>query len=259
MISARGRARWLRGPLAGGAPATAASVARAASSRPEACFSARWGRGADQGDLHAASAVEVASRFPVMAEKRSNPRSCDGRMLMVSGTRSIAQERPMSSTAQPSPPVQAPSQMLGMLNGFLIVQAMHVAAVLGIADLLASGSQSVPDLTAATGRSPSRTAPATSRTRPSSCSAVADSFTGSGWRVAAGVGTAGGLAMGPAPPTAGRGPRQVPRSPRRGPLRRSQRPGPRPTTPARSTCNCTASPPRTSPPSPPGRFRRGRM
>jgi hypothetical protein len=41
--------------------------------------------------------------------------------------------------------------MLGMLNGFLTVQALHVAAVLGIADLLASGPQSVPDLAAATG------------------------------------------------------------------------------------------------------------
>jgi hypothetical protein len=41
--------------------------------------------------------------------------------------------------------------MLGMLNGFLTVQALHVAALLGIADLLASGPQSVPDLASATG------------------------------------------------------------------------------------------------------------
>jgi hypothetical protein len=41
--------------------------------------------------------------------------------------------------------------MLGMLDGFLTVQALHVAAVLGIADLLASGPQTVPDLAAATG------------------------------------------------------------------------------------------------------------
>jgi hypothetical protein len=41
--------------------------------------------------------------------------------------------------------------MLGMLNGFLTVQALHVAAVLGIADLLASGPKSVPDLASATG------------------------------------------------------------------------------------------------------------
>ena len=52
----------------------------------------------------------------------------------------------MSSTAQPSLPAQAPVQMLGMLNGFLTVQALHVAAVLGLADLLAGGPRSVPDL-----------------------------------------------------------------------------------------------------------------
>jgi O-methyltransferase domain/Dimerisation domain len=57
----------------------------------------------------------------------------------------------MSSTAQPSPPAPASAQMLGMLNGFLTVQALHVAAVLGVADLLASGPQSLPDLAAATG------------------------------------------------------------------------------------------------------------
>jgi hypothetical protein len=57
----------------------------------------------------------------------------------------------MSSNAQPSPPALAPAQMLGMLNGFLTVQALHVAAVLGIADLLASGPRSLPDLAAATG------------------------------------------------------------------------------------------------------------
>jgi hypothetical protein len=62
----------------------------------------------------------------------------------------------MSPTAQPSPPPPAPAQMLGMLNSFLIVQALHVAAVLGIADLLAGGPRSVPDLASATGadRSP---------------------------------------------------------------------------------------------------------
>jgi len=42
----------------------------------------------------------------------------------------------LSSTAQPSPP----AQMLGMLNGFLTVQARHVAAVPGIADRRCAGS-----------------------------------------------------------------------------------------------------------------------
>ena len=53
----------------------------------------------------------------------------------------------MAPSTQPSPP----TQMLGMLNGFLTVQALHVAAFLGIADLLASGPQSVDELAAATG------------------------------------------------------------------------------------------------------------
>ncbi len=57
----------------------------------------------------------------------------------------------MSSTAQPRPPTQASAQMLQMLNAFLTVQALHVAALLGIADLLASGPQTVHELAAAAG------------------------------------------------------------------------------------------------------------
>jgi hypothetical protein len=57
----------------------------------------------------------------------------------------------MSSTAQPSPAGQAPAQMLGMINSFLTVQALHVAALLGVPDLLAGGPRSVDDLASATG------------------------------------------------------------------------------------------------------------
>ncbi len=57
----------------------------------------------------------------------------------------------MSSTAQPRPPAQASAQMLQMLNAFLTVQALHVAALLGIADLLASEPQTIHELAAATG------------------------------------------------------------------------------------------------------------
>jgi len=57
----------------------------------------------------------------------------------------------MPPTPQPGRPLPAPAQMLGMLNGFLTVQALHVAAVLGIADLLASGPQSADNLASATG------------------------------------------------------------------------------------------------------------
>ena len=57
----------------------------------------------------------------------------------------------MPQTAPPGPPAQAPAQMLQMLNAFLTVQALHVAASLDLADLLASGPRSVQDLAAATG------------------------------------------------------------------------------------------------------------
>jgi hypothetical protein len=48
-------------------------------------------------------------------------------------------------------PGQAPSQVLQILNAFLTVQALHVAAVLRIADRLADGPQSVDDLADGTG------------------------------------------------------------------------------------------------------------
>jgi hypothetical protein len=57
----------------------------------------------------------------------------------------------MSLTTQPGPPTQASAQMLQMLHGFIAVQAVHVAALLGIADLVADGPLSVDDLAAATG------------------------------------------------------------------------------------------------------------
>jgi SAM-dependent methyltransferase len=41
--------------------------------------------------------------------------------------------------------------MLGLLNAFLTVQALHVAAVLGIADLLAGGPATVDELASSTG------------------------------------------------------------------------------------------------------------
>jgi len=51
------------------------------------------------------------------------------------------------------PPNQAPepsAEMLRMLNSFLTVQALHVAAFLGLADLVAAGPKSVDELAAAT-------------------------------------------------------------------------------------------------------------
>jgi hypothetical protein len=50
--------------------------------------------------------------------------------------------------ANPAP--QPSAEMLRMLNAFLTVQALHVAAVLGVADLLAAGSKTVDELAAAT-------------------------------------------------------------------------------------------------------------
>ena len=57
----------------------------------------------------------------------------------------------MSSTAEHSTPAQAPAQMLRLLHEFVTVQALHVAAVLGIADLLAGGPRGVGELAAETG------------------------------------------------------------------------------------------------------------
>jgi len=50
--------------------------------------------------------------------------------------------------ANPAP--QPSAEILRMLNAFLTVQALHVAAVLGVADLLAGGSKTVDELAAAT-------------------------------------------------------------------------------------------------------------
>lgn len=49
------------------------------------------------------------------------------------------------------PPSDASSQMLQMLNSFLMVQALYVAAALGIADRLAGGPATVDDLADAAG------------------------------------------------------------------------------------------------------------
>ncbi|MCL2393614.1 MAG: hypothetical protein FWC87_02910 [Acidimicrobiaceae bacterium] len=57
----------------------------------------------------------------------------------------------MSSTTESGSPTQASAQMLQMLHAFLTVQGVHVAAVLGIADLLADGPRTVDDLAEATG------------------------------------------------------------------------------------------------------------
>jgi hypothetical protein len=51
-------------------------------------------------------------------------------------------------------PVRSPEplqQMLQLLNGHCVEQALHVAAVLGIADLLADGAKSVAEVASATG------------------------------------------------------------------------------------------------------------
>jgi hypothetical protein len=54
----------------------------------------------------------------------------------------------------PGRPGEASSQMLQLLNSFLTVQGLHVAATLGIADLLADGARGVDDLANAAGAHP---------------------------------------------------------------------------------------------------------
>jgi hypothetical protein len=56
----------------------------------------------------------------------------------------------MTSTLDGNPTPQPSADMLRMLNAFLTVQALHVAAVLGVADLLAAGSKTLDELAAAT-------------------------------------------------------------------------------------------------------------
>lgn len=56
----------------------------------------------------------------------------------------------MTSTVHASPAAQPSAEMLRLLNAFLTVQALHAAAVLGLADLVAAGPKSVDDLAAAT-------------------------------------------------------------------------------------------------------------
>ena len=57
----------------------------------------------------------------------------------------------MSIANETDRPGEASSRMLQLLNAFLTVQALHVVAALGIADLLADGPAMVGDLAAATG------------------------------------------------------------------------------------------------------------
>jgi hypothetical protein len=56
----------------------------------------------------------------------------------------------MTATIHANPAPQQSAEMLRMLNAFLTVQALHVAALLGVADLLAAGSKTVDELAAAT-------------------------------------------------------------------------------------------------------------
>src|SRR6267143_5153560 len=71
------------------------------------------------------------------------------RQVYVRG-RSDGGAGPVTSTLNANPTPQPSGDMLRMLNAFLTVQALHVAAVLGVADLLAAGSKTVDELAAAT-------------------------------------------------------------------------------------------------------------
>lgn len=56
----------------------------------------------------------------------------------------------MTATIPANKPPQHSAEMLRMINSFLTVQALHVAAFLGLADLVAAGPKSVDELAAAT-------------------------------------------------------------------------------------------------------------
>jgi len=56
----------------------------------------------------------------------------------------------MISTMPDNPAAQPSAEMLKMLNAFLTVQALHVAAFLGIADMLAAGPKSLDELVSGT-------------------------------------------------------------------------------------------------------------
>src|SRR5713101_3637533 len=63
--------------------------------------------------------------------------------LIIRNQLGNAMTTPNSHMQVPEP---LPVQMYGMLNAHLLVQALHVAATLGIADLLADGPKSVEEL-----------------------------------------------------------------------------------------------------------------
>lgn len=78
--------------------------------------------------------------------------------MMITVTESVAGQGQAGRSAGAASPSQSPSQspspsqqMLKLLNSFLTVQALHVAAVLGIADHLANGVRSVEDLASISG------------------------------------------------------------------------------------------------------------
>ena len=60
----------------------------------------------------------------------------------------------MTATVSPNSPEPASSQMLKMLNAFLTVQALHVAAALGLADRLADGPRSADEVAGETNAEP---------------------------------------------------------------------------------------------------------